>query len=297
MQKISFNDIADSETPFENLDLFIEKICRMKSISSDDAKHSIADSYGFTSWYQFVCQLTATIAQRKAGKHLFSTLKTIKKCIFASRFDMTKLSECSRYLLGINQQDCINFPTHFQNHLLDLNTSDEWFEYLDGSDIDIHFNIKYWSDYCNFRAQNSLSQQLHEFVRYKIENKMSLSTGDLIDRETAMHMYARCHPDGTALTLSEFWCQKGEITNLPNWKKTLSDRENFVSQTFHVIETVVLNLSPDLNSKDLQLEFTFIDAEKFYNEVFLKSKLGKLQHKKHVASFKSHTFLTILISF
>ncbi len=296
MQKISINDIADSENPFENLNLYVEKICGLKSIKVAKARRLIAESYGFPTWYQFVCQLNATISQRTTGKHLFSSLKIIKKCISISGFELKKLSEHSKYLLGINQQDCINFPTHFQNHLLDLSTSDEWSEYLGGSDIHIHFNIQHWSDYCNFRAQNSLSKQLNEFVRYKIEQKINLSTGDLIDRETAMHMYARCHTDGTALTLSEFWCQKGEFAYLPDLKKTLSDRENFVSQMFHLIEKVVLNLPPDLNLKDIQLEFTFIDAERFYKETFLKSKLGKLQHKIHLTILTSYTFLSIQIS-
>lgn len=278
MSKNTINEIADLDKPFEHLAHMAERICRELPATVDDAKTLIAKKFGIPTWYQFERQLNATIRQRKGGLELFNLLKKIDECISLSKFDRNTLSNCSKQLLALGLQGCIDLPTHFQDHLISLNYSD-WDEYLDGSDVNIYAVIESWAEYSNFRFRDTLSEQLNEFVRFKINSKSHLSTGDLLDKHSGMHMYARCHPDGSSLTLSEFWCQKSPHA-------TLSDHENFVKQSFQVIEDTVLKLPVDLGLMDVRLEFKSTDGDRFYQDVFLKSKISRLFHKKKLISME-----------
>jgi hypothetical protein len=278
MSKNTINEIADLDKPFEHLIHMAEKVCRECSTTIDNAKTLIANKFGIPTWYQFERQLNATIRQRNGGRELSNILKTIDECISLSKFDRNALSNCSKQLLTLGLQGCIDLPAHFQDHLISLDYSD-WYDYRDGIDVDLHFAINNWAEYSNFRFRDTLSEQLNEFVRFKIKTRSLFSTGDLLDKHSGMHMYARCQPDGTRLTLSEFWCQKSQHI-------TLSDHENFVKQSFQVIEETVLNLPIDLGIMDVRLEFKSVDGERFYREVFLKSKVSRLFHKKNIISMK-----------
>ncbi len=257
-----------------------QRICRELPATVDDAKILVAKKFGIPTWYQFERQLNATIRQRKGGRELFKLLKKIDECISLSKFDRNTLSNCSKELLALGLQGCIDLPTHFQDHLISLNYC-EWYDYAVDTDVDIHFTINNWAEYSNFRFRDTLSEQLNEFVRFKINTRSVFSTGDLLDKHSGMHMYARCRPDGSSLTLSEFWCQKS-----PN--ATLSDHENFVKQSFRVIEDTVLKLPVDLGLMDVRLEFKSTDGDRFYQDVFLKSKISRLFHKKRLISTGVH---------
>ncbi|WP_031569323.1 hypothetical protein [Rheinheimera texasensis] len=280
MSKNTINEIADLDKPLEHLAQMTEKICRECSVTTDNAKKLIASKFGIPTWYQFERQLNATIRQREGGRELFNLLKKIDECISLSKFDRNTLSNCSKQLLALSLQDCIDLPTHFQDHLISLNYS-EWHDYADDTDVDIHLAINNWAEYSNFRFRDTLSEQLNEFVRFKINTRSVFSKGDLLDKHSGMHTYVRCHPDGSSLTLSEFWCQKSPHI-------TLSDHENFVKQSFRVIEDIVQKLPVDLGLMDVRLEFKSADGERFYQDVFLKSRISRLFHKKRLISSGAH---------
>ncbi len=275
MFKKTINQIADLEKPVEFLAQAAEKISREKSITLVDARKFIAKNFGIPTWYQLERQLASSITQRKGGRWLFDHLKTINQCIKLSCYDRSKLSGHSKQLLAMSLTDCINLPATFQGHLLDIGLWDSFYDYLDGEDVNIHVAINHWAEYSNIRFRESLAAQLREFVRFKINTKSMFSTGDLLDKASSMHMYARCQPDGSRLTLSEFWCQKSQHSPLP-------DHENFIAQSFHVVENVVLEASNNLPINDVRLEFKSTDGERFYKNVFLKSKIKNLRHRKNV---------------
>ena len=275
MFKKTINQIADLEKPVDFLARAAEKISREKSITLVDAKKLVARSFGIRNWYELERQLASTITQRKGGRWLFDHLKTINKCIKLSRYDRSKLSAQSKQLLAMSLPDCINIPATFQDHLLDIGLWDCFYDYLDDEDVNIHFVINHWAEYSNIRFRESLGAQLREFVKFKINTKSMFSTGDLLDKASSMHMYARCQPDGSGLTLSEFWCQKSQ-------RSPLSDHENFIAQSFHVVEDVVIEASNNLPIDDVRLEFKSTDGERFYQNVFLKSKIKNLRHRKNV---------------
>lgn len=277
MLKKTINQIADLEKPLEFLAQAAEKISSEQSIVLVDAQNSIAKYFGIPTWYQLERQLASTISQRKSGTSLFEDLKTIDKCIKLSSYDCSKLSDKSKQLLAMSSSDCINLPVTFQDHLSDIGLVGRLYDYLNGEDVEIHEVLDHWAEYSNIRVRETLGAQLREFVRFKINTKSMFSTGDLLDKASSMHMYARCQPDGSSLTLSEFWCQKSQ-------RSPLSDHENFIAQSFHVIEDVVLEASNNLPIDDVRLEFKSTDAERFYQNVFLKSKIKNLRHRKNVFS-------------
>lgn len=274
MFKKTLNEIADDESrPLEFLANAAEKVSRELSVSLDHAKQLIADKFGIYNWYQLERQLASTASQRRGGKELFQGLQRIRQCIQLSKFDRSKLSGASKELLAMKVEDCMNLPEYFQDHLSDISFTNEFNEYLRGEDANVHQSIIYWDEYSKIRIQKTLAEQLCEFVRFKINTQSLFSSGDLLDKHSGMHMYARCHPDGSGLSLSEFWCCQSP-------RISLADHENFVKQSFHVIEDTVLKIPVSLGIIDVTLHFKSVDGERFYRDVFLKSRIKHFLHKK-----------------
>jgi hypothetical protein len=280
MSKKTINKIADDiHQPFEFLAHKAEKVSLELSITLDDAKQRIADNFGIPTWYQLERQLEATISQRDGGRELFAGLKVIRQCIELSKFDYSKLTGPSKQLLAMTEDECMNLPEYLQEHLSKISFANEFNEYLEGADVDLHYAIGSWAEYSNIRARQTLVEQLCEFVRFKINTQSICSSGDLLDRHSGMHMYARCQPDGSGLTLSEFCHSQSP-------RSSQADHDNFVRQCFHVIEGAVLNIPVNLGIIEVSLQFRSVDGERFYQDVFLKSRLKNLLHKKALYSLK-----------
>ena len=181
MSKKTINKIADDiQQPFEFLAQKAEKVSLELSITLDDAKQLIADNFGIPTWYQLERQLEATISQRDGGRELFAGLKVIRQCIELSKFDYSKLTGPSKQLLAMTEDDCMNLPEYFQEHLSKISFANEFNDYLEGADVDIHGSIKSWDEYANIRAQKTLAEQLCEFVRFKMNTQSIFSSGDLL---------------------------------------------------------------------------------------------------------------------
>ncbi|WP_018692503.1 hypothetical protein [Algicola sagamiensis] len=292
MSFLSFNELVCLDDPQKFLDEIVSTFSENFSLPELDARKRVASLYKMPSWYKLQCQLEASYYRRLVVDDLYDSLNVIRGYIDKVGFPPEQLPTNLKRLLKASKQSLGQEKLTLLNLLNSICYFDksEWENLHD--DYLLRFVLKLKS--LNIRMNSRLADQVFSFVEYKQLPGTRFEVGDLMDHKTSTHCYVRYTKDADAMYIDEIYKVRGYVdfsstSFMEMSASTLAANiENFLTQNIEFIEGFIFEVTLKVKSYGINfvhVAFDCFDAERFYHEVVLNSRLGEIKHEHFFDNF------------